>query len=271
MSEYNANPIIRRFNELKSLYEKQSLEKTSFYKEDDIEEAELKETMMRITYIIKNKMVDLNDITDKIEKLSKYRKDIFEILIDSNKVQNKYLELALERATLITPDILLEKPDHIKTLLSGDLRGEPKIENDLDLVRMKNEIFLVDNKYIESLYDICQKIDGKIATEVSKLDNVTNFIEKYKKALNSFNIDKKVFNKYKCTICYEHEVTVCLMPCGHTFCRGCSEKVVKNCFACNSIVTNRNKIYLLGNEDDYEEFTPVVNIEPHYGFGANYA
>lgn len=57
-----------------------------------------------------------------------------------------------------------------------------------------------------------------------------------------------------CSICYDHKITECLNPCGHTFCGGCSTKIAKQCFICKKEVKSKTKMYIVGDDDD----KPVV-------------
>ena len=76
--------------------------------------------------------------------------------------------------------------------------------------------------------------------------------------------DKKQLSKYKCTICYDNEVQMCFMPCGHTFCKPCGDKVKTSCFYCNSRVTGKTPIYLLAKETDFMDdmSEPSNGIDP---------
>lgn len=149
-------------------------------------------------------------------------------------------------------------------LLSCEYRGNVKLDNTTsDLSWVTSVMFMFKDEYIESMYKTCEKIDTQILTKLHAITKVTNYINTYKRVLKSCGnvIDPKICNKFQCTICYENEINVCLMPCGHTFCTPCSEKLKKKCFACNGAVTETTKLYMLGN-DDATQNTAEYNFEP---------
>ena len=46
-----------------------------------------------------------------------------------------------------------------------------------------------------------------------------------------------------CTICVSDEVTRVVVPCGHTFCASCSDKMSSKCYICRQIVSKISNIY----------------------------
>ena len=67
-----------------------------------------------------------------------------------------------------------------------------------------------------------------------------------------------MFSKYNCTICYENEVNVCFIPCGHTFCKGCGEKANRKCFICNGTVDATKPIYLIEDSNQATVADPLA-------------
>jgi hypothetical protein len=50
-----------------------------------------------------------------------------------------------------------------------------------------------------------------------------------------------------CTICFENQRKIALVPCGHCCCIPCSEQVRQQnmkCFVCRTITTSMQRIYL---------------------------
>lgn len=220
--------------------------------------------------MIHGKVEELRYINNKIIGLTEYKQEIIDILIEMNKSQERYIKL-FDKNILFGNDLQMEPPYHkdMLHLLSKDLRGEPIVNNIMDLERLKTYLFITKDVYAKRMFEVCGKIDESIMDETRKLSAVNEFIGVYKRTLSSFDSDKKIFNKYKCTVCYENEVNVCLVPCGHTFCKGCSEKATKKCFMCNGEITSRNNIYLLGKEEEDTEFSPIDRNNPTL-FGTNY-
>ena len=263
--------ILSRFEYLKAQYEKESMGKTN---ESSAEEAMLEENIksnvVSVSYMVKTKMEDLKETNNKIIQLTEYKQAIIEILMETNKTQDKYITL-FEKNKLMGAELQLEPPAHrdLLQLLSRDLRGDQIVNNAMDMERLKNYLFVTKNNYQKSMFDICERIDEKIIDETAKLALINDCIGLYKRTLSSFETDKKIFNKYKCTICYEKEVSMCMIPCGHTFCKDCSEKATKKCFACNGEVTSRTNIYLLGKDEEDEPIGPIEEKNKTL-FGTNY-
>ena len=53
-------------------------------------------------------------------------------------------------------------------------------------------------------------------------------------------------NKKLCPVCFDREVDMAMVPCGHTFCKGCSDVDINmhaNCPQCRTAVRSRIKIF----------------------------
>lgn len=273
MTEYANSEIISKFNYLKAQYEMESLNKTvSLITDQEINEQEIKTNMISFNHMIHTKVEELRFINNRIHQLTEYRQSIVDMLMEIHKVQDKYNRLS-EDNRLIGNDLQLLLPSHQNgsRLLSGDLRGEYAVTKVMELDQIKTSLFIVKDTYAKSMFDLCEKIDVKIMDENIKLEAIHDFIRVYKITLQSFELDKKIFNKYKCTVCYENEVSMCFVPCGHTFCKKCSEKATKKCFACNGEFTKRSPIYLLGKEEEeYEDNVTILDGNNPTLVGTNY-
>ena len=64
--------------------------------------------------------------------------------------------------------------------------------------------------------------------------NNNKIIEELQTKLNDIN---------KCSICLDNTISNCCIPCGHTYCSDCINKT-NNCYICRSIIINKIKIYL---------------------------
>jgi len=47
----------------------------------------------------------------------------------------------------------------------------------------------------------------------------------------------------KCSICLENDLSICCIPCGHTYCNKCIINY-NNCFFCRQTIITTQKIYL---------------------------
>lgn len=73
-------------------------------------------------------------------------------------------------------------------------------------------------------------------------------LEHYKVAVPLLEQVKKEFFtedvKASCPICYENNVSNVLLPCGHTLCDNCKQKVVSTCYICRTTVNKITKIFI---------------------------
>uniref|UniRef100_A0A6C0LID5 RING-type domain-containing protein n=1 Tax=viral metagenome TaxID=1070528 RepID=A0A6C0LID5_9ZZZZ len=53
----------------------------------------------------------------------------------------------------------------------------------------------------------------------------------------------EIKNKTICPICTENDLSICCIPCGHTYCNNCIINTT-NCHICRTEIMQTNKIYL---------------------------
>jgi hypothetical protein len=262
----NETEMVLKFNKLKSNYEKKAVEHNMELFDEELKEQDLRTTMENFNVLVERKMGELKTIRDRLVKLTDYKKALGEILIDIRKTDEKYIN-AYETITLCSGDLALEAPKrqviHYR-FLSGNLRGTPDDKDMvLDPIKLREQLFSIKSEYVNSLCDNYEKVDDRIECETLKMKKITDFLDLYKKTIDACDTHKKVLSKYNCTICYENEVKMCIQPCGHTFCAGCTEKITTRCFVCNGNVTAKIKIYLLGKEEEEENSpTDTRGVEP---------
>ena len=263
----NETDMMVKFNELKSKYEKNAVEHNmELFDEEYLKEQDLRTTMEKLNVLVERKIGELKTIKDRLVKLTNYKKAVGEILIDMRKTEKKYIT-TYETIALYSCDLELEAPKHNilhYQLSSGDLRRTP---DDKDMVvepiKLRGQIFSIKSEYVNSLCDIYEKVDDRIECETLKMKKITDFLDIYKNTIDACDTHKKVLSKYNCTVCYENEVKMCIQPCGHTFCVGCTEKITTRCFVCNGNVTAKIKIYLLGKEEEEDNSpTDTRGVEP---------
>jgi hypothetical protein len=47
-----------------------------------------------------------------------------------------------------------------------------------------------------------------------------------------------------CTICFEHPINICIVPCGHTFCSECTLNQIRfQCAVCRTNIISKQKIF----------------------------
>lgn len=80
-------------------------------------------------------------------------------------------------------------------------------------------------------------------------ENYTQLVEAYKKwnicreLLSVQALMKKDNSEPSCSICLLEPVSYTIVPCGHTYCSGCSKKQNTTCFICRGPIRERVKLY----------------------------
>lgn len=103
-------------------------------------------------------------------------------------------------------------------------------------------------------------LSKSVATLLTTLDSRRNDLEsEIRLVTNKLNALRKIItvgvkeivspdevNKKLCPVCFDREVDMAMVPCGHTFCKGCSDVDINmhaNCPQCRSAVRSRIKIF----------------------------
>jgi hypothetical protein len=103
-------------------------------------------------------------------------------------------------------------------------------------------------------------LSKSVATLLATLDSRRNNLEsEIRLVTNKLNALRKIItvgvkeivspdevNKKLCPVCFDREVDMAMVPCGHTFCKGCSDVDINmhaNCPQCRTAVRSRIKIF----------------------------
>lgn len=107
---------------------------------------------------------------------------------------------------------------------------------------LEKEIGPIKNK-------INEELAKKVATKNAELEKITNKLNSLRKVI-VVGLDEIVkpedAQKKMCPICFENEVNTVLVPCGHTYCKGCSENDRSRnakCPQCRSLINARIKLF----------------------------
>jgi hypothetical protein len=240
-----------KFDLLKRKYELYHDNKEFTLSEEMLKENNIINTMDTLNSMINSKLAMIKIISSNIENLIIYKTTITEILTSIKDIESKYMKI-YQQNSLNSLDIKLQEPLPIrpvlvKETLLAELRDQPIIEDIYE--EMKRKSFIVNESYIHNMCDIIEKVNIKIIEETAIMSSCVDFVSTYKSIVNNC-ADKKISDKFKCTICFDNEVKICVTPCGHTFCEDCSKKLVQKCFVCNRIVKEKNKMFFLGKDEE---------------------
>jgi uncharacterized coiled-coil DUF342 family protein len=114
----------------------------------------------------------------------------------------------------------------------------------LNLIYDKLNVYFKETN--PSISDIIRK---KIATLEGEIDNISNKLNALRALIvTGVNEIVKPDDKEKkmCPVCFDNEVNTALVPCGHTYCKGCSEadrSRYAKCPQCRTQINARIKIF----------------------------
>ena len=136
--------------------------------------------------------------------------------------------------------------------------------NILDIIENKdsgenlNEIIINYNNLTKDIYNDWYKnkfepTKDNLETNISKIENSLVKIRRtFINIINNLIIKSDdVLNKKMCPICFENEIDMCSIPCGHTCCNKCiissrsNYNNNKRCLSCRNEINDNIKIYFL--------------------------
>jgi len=106
----------------------------------------------------------------------------------------------------------------------------------------------ITQSYITSLHanleNTITERDSSIEQELVDLTGKLNSIRSLIAVGIEDIVGRDTPTKKLCPVCFDREVDLALVPCGHTYCSGCAEydKHTK-CPQCRSVVTSKIKLY----------------------------
>lgn len=171
-------------------------------------------------FLIDNKN-KLNDIRNKKEIFYNYQCDLL----------NKHLTIA---------DICLKNIDENFII---------NLSNSTDIMTNYNE--LMKNNYNDWVNNFYNQTVYKLEKDIKTIENkLEKFQQLFIHIINNLIKNKEdIKNKKICSICYENEINMCAVPCGHTCCSKCvilSRTNTNNnnkCLNCRNQIENYIKLY----------------------------
>jgi uncharacterized coiled-coil DUF342 family protein len=146
----------------------------------------------------------------------------------------------LQTLTEITYKIMTNVDNLKKVYMSNAVEAV----DSLTAVHDKMNVYF--NETNPGVSDIIRK---KIATLEGEIDNISNKLNALRALIvTGVNQIVKPEDKEKkiCAVCFENEVNTALVPCGHTYCKGCSEadrSRYAKCPQCRQQINARIKIF----------------------------
>lgn len=189
---------------------------TSLVSEDDA----LCNRNLQTATLLKNLNEKYLDQTKQLDTLNQDEQDIYKC------VQN------LEK-TFATVKALCSKYSR-KSFLTFDALSEPLRKEFLEIETLvKQDIEIKRIKVDTDLENTCRK---------------QNALRKLVQAAIGDMVKPEDITKKMCPICFDREVMIAMIPCGHTFCQGCSNSAVQSeyrskCPQCRQQINGKVKIF----------------------------
>lgn len=207
--------------------------------------------------LLNNYLPNNNETRNLSEEIIKYSNE--NITIDNetysaNKIISCYHN---HKKNLHSLTVTLTEKFKLKTTMQKENESLYRnIGNIITMLNLNSNIFSNNEEitnYIQYVKDFKEKHIKIHEDIINVLDSNIEYLLKRKKYieinLKEFNNFMKMVNEtndlrtHLCSICYENEVNMCLIPCGHTLCENCSLKLSYNCHSCRRNIEDRIKLY----------------------------
>jgi len=118
--------------------------------------------------------------------------------------------------------------NELKTFVENHISNNTISESINNVILSLNEFISKTNDHVTKIYkDNKDEYDA----ELNKLNQLKSIIHIVKK------------NKHACPICLQNESTHFTVPCGHVFCKSCSDKIKLHCFVCRQYVLKVSSLF----------------------------
>jgi Zinc finger, C3HC4 type (RING finger) len=230
--------VMEKFEVLQKHYNNFNLTDT------EMNEKDIKTNLQQFGAQISSKMNDLQSINEHITQLVEYKEVLGKLLTEIQTMEKTYQTIFEKYAYLnhSNKHLLLDIPKDINKQFFGFQSAD----------YLKQYCFTIKDEYLTSIFDTINAVDKELKAETAKLHSLNDLICTYRTMVSSLEPNKKILNKYICTVCYDKEISICLSPCGHTFCSVCIKNLKQSCFLCNQAVNHKTQIFLSGSEDESE-------------------
>jgi hypothetical protein len=149
-----------------------------------------------------------------------------------------------DNSILINANQNLERGyDHIKHVI-GVYNKDMKLPQVDKYLNAFDELKKLNRSTNESILTIMNAKKNTLEAENDNISRKLNALRKYITAGIGEMVNKDELNKKFCPVCFDREVNIALVPCGHTYCSQCYEcdKNTK-CPQCRSYISSKVKLY----------------------------
>ena len=168
---------------------------------------------------------------------------LFKKLKSDFKEAGNFLELYAEQQKEVQESIVKIETGYQSLKKMCDIHNQEAFDGLLaQYTEFQKVILPIKNK-------INEELAKKVNTKHAELEKINEKLKSLRKVIVA-GLDEIVkpedAQKKMCPICFENEVNTVLVPCGHTYCKGCSENDRSrnaNCPQCRSVINARVKLF----------------------------
>ena len=164
------------------------------------------------------------------------------------KTYNSMYAALNDKIQVITNDSkLLDESVTKFTMASANFKGVCKAycEDPIDVYKnldteISKEYLRLQNLMKKNMEEERAKLEGELDAVSMKLNGLRKLIKTGVEDL----IKPEDMSKKMCPVCYEHEVCMVMVPCGHTYCDPCSKYDYRaKCPQCRATINSRVKMF----------------------------
>jgi len=202
----------------------------------------LDERLAPVTWSAENNAAPMSE-EDILATTNLQTASLFKKLKSEFKEAGKFIELYTEQQKEVQDSIVKIETGFQSIKKMCEIHNQDSVEGLVTkYVELEKEVGPIKKKILEEL-------TKKVATKNAELEKITNKLNSLRKLIIT-GLDEIVkpedAQKKMCPICFESEVTTVLVPCGHTYCKGCSENDRSRnakCPQCRSVINARIRLF----------------------------
>ncbi len=179
-------------------------------------------------YTNNNLIIELERENNLTSKLEEQKQTIIEL-----ETENTKLKLEIEKQDVYNNELY-------------NLYKEEKNNKAKKIIELTNLEYLCNKQQINNS-ELISKIEGQkqINSRLIIENNILiKIINELKTENNKLKLDvKEKTQNSKCSICFENDLNICCIPCGHTYCDNCIKNSNK-CYICRDTIIRTHKIFI---------------------------
>lgn len=178
--------------------------------------------------------LDAEKLANRYTTLYQTSRNLEKALTEAKKQYYEYINMVSEYDA-ISNDFQVKSFAGTDESLVEDLNKWRAVQADVNALKDH-----IANKHTIKLQAIVSEIREKLDAVAEELNVIRNFIKTGVKEL----VPSDEIKPNMCIICLDNTISHALVPCGHTLCKECCDKIEEDCPSCRSPMSDVLKIFL---------------------------